>query len=152
MSLTRKLAHPLLASIFISGGIDALKNPEPRGEQAHELLEKARGVFPSIPDDDASAVRLNAIVQIGCGVLLAKGAFPRVSSLVLAASLVPTTLAGHQFWKAPSHQRQAQKVQFFKNASILGGLLLGAADTNGRPSLAWRAQHIKRPNWVPDVD
>jgi hypothetical protein len=32
-----------------------------------------------------------------------------------------------------------QRVQFFKNLSMLGGLLLAAADTEGRPSMSWRA-------------
>jgi hypothetical protein len=32
-----------------------------------------------------------------------------------------------------------QRIQFFKNVSMLGGLLLAALDTEGRPSLSWRA-------------
>ena len=66
---------------------------------------------------------------------------PRISSTVLAATLVPTTAAGHRFWeeKEPA-TKKAQRVQFFKNASIMGGLLLAAVDTEGKPGLAWRAR------------
>ena len=58
----------------------------------------------------------------------------------LASSLVPTTLAGHPFWQETDPAvRSAQRVQFLKNASILGGLILAANDTDGKPSVSWRA-------------
>ena len=41
-----------------------------------------------------------------------------------SASLVPTTLSVHSFWEAPEAERPAQKIQFLKNLSMLGGLLL----------------------------
>ena len=39
--LIRRLARPLLAAIFIKGGVDTLLNPEPRVQKATPLLEKA---------------------------------------------------------------------------------------------------------------
>ena len=36
--------------------------------------------------------------------------------------------------------RAQQRIQFLKNLAIFGGLLIAAADTAGRPSLAWRSQ------------
>jgi uncharacterized membrane protein YphA (DoxX/SURF4 family) len=33
-----------------------------------------------------------------------------------------------------------QRIHFLKNVSMLGGLILAATDTNGRPSLGWRAK------------
>ena len=60
---------------------------------------------------------------------------------MLAASLVPTTLAGHPFWDETDPQAKAQqRLQFAKNTSILGGLLLAGVDTEGKPGLAWRAR------------
>ena len=35
--------------------------------------------------------------------------------------------------------RERQKVQFLKNLGLLGGLLLAAVDTEGKPGLAYRA-------------
>jgi putative oxidoreductase len=68
-------------------------------------------------------------VQLLGGMLLAVGAFPRVASLALGASLVPTTLAGHRFWDEPDVTgRSNQRVQFLKNAAMLGGLFLVIAD------------------------
>jgi putative oxidoreductase len=37
-----------------------------------------------------------------------------------------------------------RRIQFLKNASMLGGLLIAAADTAGSPSLAWRSRHAAR--------
>ena len=74
--------------------------------------------------------------------MLATGKAPRLSSFVLAVSLVPTTLGGHRFWEESDPQKKAnQKIHFFKNVSLVGGLLLASVDTAGKPSLAWRAKH-----------
>jgi uncharacterized membrane protein YphA (DoxX/SURF4 family) len=67
--------------------------------------------------------------------------FARPAALVLAGSLIPTTLAGHRFWDAPDPEtRRQQTIQFLKNVAMFGGLLLAAADTGGRPSVPWRAK------------
>ena len=52
-----------------------------------------------IPSDPQTLVRVNAAVQIAAAAALATNRAPRLSSTVLAASLVPTTLAGHRFWE-----------------------------------------------------
>ncbi len=38
-------------------------------------------------------------------------------------------------------ERRHQETHFMKNLGLFGGLLLAAADTQGRPGLAWRASH-----------
>jgi hypothetical protein len=69
------------------------------------------------------------------------GRLPRVSAAARAASLVPTTLAGHRFWEEHEPgRRKTQRIAFLKNVSMLGGLVLAATDTGGRPSLSWRAR------------
>jgi hypothetical protein len=35
-------------------------------------------------------------------------------------------------------------VQFFKNVSMMGGLLLAGVDTEGKPGVAWRARRAAR--------
>src|SRR6202044_3854213 len=70
------------------------------------------------------------------------GKFPRLSALALAATLVPTTLAGHPYWEVKDEKERAQqRIHFLKNLTMLGGLLIAAADTEGNPSLAWRSRH-----------
>ena len=49
-------------------------------------------------------------------------------------------LLAHAFWKEQDPEvRERQKVQFLKNLGLLGGLLLAAVDTEGKPGLAYRA-------------
>ena len=57
------------------------------------------------------------------------------------AGLIPTTVAGHPFWSHPKEQRSTHQTQFLKNLGLLGGLLLAAADTEGRPGLQYRTTH-----------
>jgi putative oxidoreductase len=144
--LIRRLARPMLASIFIKGGVDTLLNPEPRVQAAAPLVEKVAPTLPEpAPSEPDQLVRIDAGVKIGAGVLLALGKFPRLASLALAASLIPTTVAGHAFWeKSDPSEKAAQQLHFVKNVSILGGLILAAVDTEGKPSLGWRGRRAAR--------
>ena len=58
---------------------------------------------------------------------------------------MPTTLAGHRFWEEDEEADQRhQRIHFLKNLAMFGGLLIAGADTEGRPSLAWRTRHAAR--------
>lgn len=151
MTFSRLIARPLLASSFVLGGITALRNADSLAGKASTvtdrlvpLIKKAAPGAP-IPTDAKTLVRLNAVVQIGAALAFATGRAPRISATLLAASLVPTTIAGHAFW---SEQDPAQKrthlLHFTKNASILGGLLIAAGDTEGQPGVAWRARRAAK--------
>lgn len=135
MSPTRKIARPLLATMFITGGADTLRNPGPRPE----MVEKA-GL-----NDPEKLVKINGVTQLVGGLALATGRLPRLSALALAGSLVPTTYVGHPFWsEQDATAKKQQQIQFFKNLSMLGGLLLAAADTGGRESLPHAAARVTR--------
>lgn len=141
MTLLRRAARPMLASIFVTGGVDALRNPGSKVPMAEGLTPQLQRI-PALADyDTETLVRINGGVQAGAGTLFAMGRFPRLSSLALAASIIPTTAAGHRFWEMEGSQRTQQQVQFFKNLSILGGLLIASADTAGKPGLGWRTRH-----------
>ncbi|MFD1810659.1 DoxX family membrane protein [Rhodococcus gannanensis] len=148
--IVRRIARPLLSSVFIAGGVDALRNPAAKAPAAGAVAEQAADKLPAsvsekVPADPETLVRINGAVQVGAGVLLAVGKAPRLASLALAGSLVPTTLVGHAFWKIDDPaQRSAQQIQFFKNLSLLGGLLIAAVDTEGKPSLGWRGRRAAR--------
>lgn len=148
--ILRRVARPLLAAIFVAGGVNALKQAQGHAEVAKPLLDKTVGrqseALPdAVPTDAVTLVQVDAGVKIAAGTLLALGKFPRLSSLALLGSLVPTTVAGHPFWEAKDEQqRQDQLIHFLKNLGLAGGLLLAAADTEGRPSLGWRARRAAR--------
>ena len=139
MSLTSRVARPLLAAVFVNSGIDTLRNPGPRVAMAESLPAQ---VTESLPvDDTEQLVKVNAGVQVVAGLLLALGRFPRLAAAALAGSLVPTTLAGHSFWEEDDPAARAQQqTQFLKNFGILGGLVLAMFDTEGEPSVAWRTK------------
>jgi uncharacterized membrane protein YphA (DoxX/SURF4 family) len=135
----------MLASIFVLQGFDTLRNPgkvEPKADPVVQFLTER---IPALTDNTEQAVRINGAVQVAAGTLLAIGRFPRLSALVIASSLVPTTLAGHRFWETDDKQEKAaQRIHFLKNVSMLGGLLIAGADTAGQPSLAWRGRRAAR--------
>ncbi|MGI9021903.1 MAG: DoxX family protein [Acidimicrobiales bacterium] len=144
MSLIRRAARPMLASVFVASGADTLRNPEPRAAMAEPVTTKMASGLP-LPDDTEKLVKVNAGVQVGAGLLLAIGRLPRLAALALAGSIVPTTLAGHRFWEEDDPATKSkQQVQFLKNVGLLGGLILAAVDTGGAPSLGWRAKRAAR--------
>ncbi len=119
----------MIASIFMVSGLEVLSNPEPRAKIAKPVVDKVASVVPFAPTDPVDAVRLNAAVHVGAGVLLAAGVMSRLSALALAVSMVPTTVAGHAFWEIEDPVKRAQqRVQFLKNTAIFGGLLVLAFD------------------------
>jgi uncharacterized membrane protein YphA (DoxX/SURF4 family) len=141
MALTRRIARPLLASIFIAEGIDALRDPESKAEASQAMAVPLARWMPSLFDDPENFVRINGAVQVGAGVLLAAGRFRRLASLALIGSIIPTTYAGHRFWEHEDGvARSEQRTELLKNLSLLGGLILAAFDTEGEPSLSWRAR------------
>lgn len=132
----------MLASIFIIQGLDTVLHPDRKVAAAEPVVRPLAERASFVPDDVEQAVRLNGAVQLVAGSMLALGRFPRVSALAIAASLLPTTYAGHRFWETDDKQeRMQQRIHFLKNVSMFGGLLIAAGDTAGNPSIAWRGRH-----------
>lgn len=145
----RRLARPLLASVFIYGGIGVIRSPEgaaaavkPKLMAVVPALERVMepstvpSVYPGAGSGQKPVPIAEVLVQadgglkVAAGSLLALGLLPRLSATALAVSLVPTTLVGHAFWKATDPQvRNQQLIQFLKNAGLLGGLILEATES-----------------------
>jgi len=133
MSLFRRVGRLLLSWIFINGGIDTLRKPEGRVALAAPSLQQLREVVPSLAASDLTLVRANAVVQLVAGGTLALGRLPRLASLALVGSLVPTTVAGHPYWRIEDPaMRSAQRTHFNKNLSLIGGLLISAGEPGKR--------------------
>jgi putative oxidoreductase len=140
MSLTRSLARPMLAAVFVTSGIDVLRNPGPRVAAAEPVAPELAAKL-GLPQDTELLVRVNAATHLVAGGLLAIGKLRRLSALALMASLVPTTYAGHRFWETDDPKERAQhQAHFLKNLAVMGGLLLEVVDTEGRPSVGWRSR------------
>ncbi len=137
MTLLRAVARPMLASMFVAGGANALRHPEAHVPAAKPVTDTVKPVVndaPSaisslMPQDTAQMVRINGGVQVAAGLALATGRFPRLAAFVLAGTLVPPTVAGHPFWDERDPARKAEQMQhFLKNVSMAGGLLMATLD------------------------
>lgn len=142
MSLIRFLARPMLASSFVIAGLDKLKNADDTAAQLSPILRRASESLP-FPADEKMLARMIGGAQLGAGALLGLGKFARFSAAVLTLTSALNTFVE---WRSADistkEGRQARRAQLLKNISLTGGVLLAAADTAGRPSLAWRAEHL----------
>jgi putative oxidoreductase len=143
MNPIRSLGRTLLASMFVMEGADTLANASSKVSAYQDMREPLAETVPAASQwDTETVVRATGAAQVVGGLMLALGKLPRLSSTVLAASLLPQTLAEHRFWEESDEaKRTDQQVHFGKNVGLLGGLLIAAMDTAGRPSVAWRAGH-----------
>ena len=120
------IGDALLAWVFVNTGQHTLRNPSRAAAIAAPVLDRVHARIP--PADPETVVRVNAAIQFTAGTMLAVGLGRRLAALALAASLIPTTFAGHAFWRNTDRpQRTAQRIHFDKNLAILGGLTLLAA-------------------------
>lgn len=140
MGLIRAIARPMLAAPFILGGINQLKNADKLATTAGPFIHKIAQPA-GLPDDPELLVKANGALMIAGGAGLATGVLRKPSAAALAASLVPTTLAGHSYWEFDDpRDRAIHKSGFFTNMGLLGGLVLALVDTEGKPGLLYRAK------------
>ncbi len=149
MTLLRAAARTLLASYFVASGLKSVRHPDllvPAAEPVTDkLVPLVKRYAPaqladSVPEDARTLVRINGAAQLLGGLALATGKGRRVGAIVLATSLVPSTLAKHPFWtRTDAVEKAEDRSHFLKNLSLLGGVLLAARDTEGRPGLLYLA-------------
>jgi uncharacterized membrane protein YphA (DoxX/SURF4 family) len=149
MAPVRAVAHALLGSIFVVSGAQALLNPGRYARRAAPVTErlapKLAEIDERIPNSTTSLIRINGAVQLGGGLLLTTSTAVRPAAALLAGSLIPATFIGHPFWSVKGRvAKQVEAVHFAKNLGLLGGLLLAAVDTQGKPGLAWRTKRAYR--------
>lgn len=123
MSAIRRVAQTALAIPFLVLGYQTVTNPGPRVEAVAEF---------GLPEPETLTRATGAAMVLGAAAL-ALNKLPRAAAVGLAASLAPTTLAGHPFWKADdASTRQGQQIHFLKNVGLIGGLLTYAASGSRR--------------------
>lgn len=123
MSLLRRVAYVTAGIPFVILGYQSLAEPGGRVQAAAGLGLK----------DPENAVKINGAAMVVGGAALAAGILPRLCAAGLAAALIPTTLAGHAFWKHEDPAvRGAQRTQLLKNSTMFGGLLALAITSRRR--------------------
>lgn len=114
MSLISTVGRALLAAPFVVLGYEAAAEPGPRVQLAADM---------GVPQPEL-AVRVNGAAMSLGGVALALGILPRTAAAGLVASMVPTTMAGHAYWKMDDPmQRKMNRIQVLKNVGLVGGLI-----------------------------
>ncbi|WP_019145174.1 DoxX family protein [Aeromicrobium massiliense] len=141
MTVLRAVARPMLASMFVYGGVQSLRAPQhaaPAAQPVADALGKAAPSMPVSPTPE-NVVRANAAVHVVAGLALATGRLPRLASLALASTLPATTVQGHPFWKeSDPQQRTNQTIHFLKNVSLMGGLLMATLDPDPKKKILAR--------------
>jgi putative oxidoreductase len=83
----------------------------------------------------AVAAAIAVVMELGVGIALAVGVFTRPLALLLALYTLGTALIGHHFWTQTGMEQYVNMVNFYKNISIIGGLLLLVVTGPGRYSI-----------------
>jgi putative oxidoreductase len=73
------------------------------------------------------AAAIAVAVELGLGLLLLVGLQTRWSALAIGLFTLVITFIFHNFWAVPEAQMAMQKLSFFKNMAIVGGLFAFAA-------------------------
>ena len=119
------LARVLLMTLFLITGWQKLTN--------------FPGTVAYMKTTDAPAPELSAVIAIVVefffGIALVLGAFTRPLALLFCLFTLGTAFLGHRYWKLEGAERHANMLNFYKNLSITGGLLLLAVTGPGRYAL-----------------
>jgi putative oxidoreductase len=84
------------------------------------------------------AAAIAIAVELGLGILLLVGFKTRWTALLMALFVIGITIIFHNYWAVEAAQVMAQKMNFFKNMAIAGGMLGFAAFGAGEYSLDGR--------------
>lgn len=75
------------------------------------------------------------LMEFFVGLAIVLGFWTRPLALLLALYTLGTALIGHHYWTMAGAERAANMINFYKNLSIIGGLLLLCLTGPGRYSI-----------------
>jgi uncharacterized membrane protein YphA (DoxX/SURF4 family) len=123
MAVTGSAAVVLLGARVLFGGVMAvmglshfLQTEEMTGYAAHKGLTAPK----------LAVLGSGAFLVLG-GIALIVGVFPAVVATAMAAFLLVSGAAMHDFWAVPEEEKQTEMTQFLKNVALAGGALAIAA-------------------------
>ncbi|MBZ0232626.1 MAG: DoxX family protein [Deltaproteobacteria bacterium] len=123
--VTALVARIAVSAIFLVSGFSKLSDPA--GSTAYMNSAGVPGA--------ETLVYVAGMAELLGGLSLLFGFLTRIGALGLFAFLIVTSLFFHDFWNLTGAERLTQMVQFMKNLSIMGGLLMIVASGAGRYSL-----------------
>lgn len=148
--LLRRIARPLLASWFVTEGLDAARRPGAHVAFARPavdaLLEKSSGVPRPSEGQLRTIIQVHGAATALAGVALALGKAPRTAALLLAALTLPIAAASMPGRKgeASPEDRHERRQRFVRSLAFTGAALLAGVDTEGRPGVSWRISKARQ--------
>ncbi|MEV3920083.1 DoxX family protein [Actinomadura coerulea] len=131
------LARPFVAAPYIMTGLEALRDPRERAERVGPAVKPVADRIDWLPKDPETLVRMQGALSLGTGALLLTGKFRRLTTLVLAAQLVPALATEHRYWTEEDPERRAnERSHLLKNAGLFGALLMVATEPRRAPRTA----------------
>lgn len=119
------LARVLLAGMFVIFGWGKLT-----GFTGTVALMTSLGLpLPAV------AAGVAVFMELLVGIAIVVGFYTRPLAVLLALYTLATAVIGHHYWTMPDAERAANMINFCKNISIVGGLLLLGITGPGRFSL-----------------
>ncbi|MBS0652789.1 MAG: DoxX family protein [Verrucomicrobia bacterium] len=141
----------LLSLIFISSGVHQILDWQGTQQILTNTLNDwaaltiGMGVLQNVITYAQSSVPLLLAAAIFCqvigGLCILLGIQVRFGAFLLIVFLAPVTILFHHFWLLQGPDRQMQMVEFMKNISILGGLLILLAYGKCKKSRSNEASH-----------
>jgi putative oxidoreductase len=144
-SMVGFLGRALLSIIFISSGINKVTDWHGTQQFFNHALNNWLSFSTASPycqaivewaiANSALLLLLGVLFEIVGGIFVFFGLWVRLGALLLFIFMIPTTLVFHDFWHYQAGERMGQMINFMKNVSISGGLLvLLALGKGGKPS------------------
>ena len=119
------LARVLLAALFVIFGW---------GKLAGFSGTVALMATLNLPVPTIAAVVV-VVMEFFVGIAIVIGFYTRPLAVLLALYTLATAFIGHHYWTLPDAERVANMINFYKNISIVGGLLLLCITGPGRYSI-----------------
>lgn len=147
MSLLRFVGRAALASYFVYEGVKAVTKPEEQVEAAEPIAQRVvplaqkavpASVAPYLPEQTRTLVQLSGATQVVGGLAFASGFGRRLGAGLLALTQVSHVIASARQLNADD--KSAARSKLVRNVALLGATVLAAQDTQGKPSLGWRAE------------
>ncbi|MEH0146689.1 DoxX family membrane protein [Corynebacterium sp. Q4381] len=148
--MIRKIARPMLASVFIIDGVQTVLNPASAKESADSVLKQLRAATPRqyrafLPKDPETAAQIAGGVKAGAASLFALGKAPRTAAALLTATSAASLVGRNAFWETSDADEKARrKAGALTDLALTGGVLLASVDTAGKPDMKWRAQNAAK--------
>ena len=97
------------------------------------------------------AVVIAIVMELFVGMAIGVGVLTRPLTIIMAVYTLGTALLGHQFWNATGIAQIENEHNFFKNVSIIGGLIALYVSGAGRYSVDHKIR-LSRPAHTNSVD